>query len=220
MVLVAWLGYQYYVSEAHMCERMDIRSPSPGKRKINLQKIHMACSFGEKNLCVCVTKRVIFLVSRKHHRHIETSHSREEKGSLFTQSYVYVVLSDLDTKKIFHLITCIIWTSVQSHLWVSVQWASSHRPPMFLPCTQISLGARWGVLSTSDSTSAWVSLQILCIQWMMVIIVKDLGYYLFLTSRQHLTVFVYQVAIKILCLDVKLTYFTTNLLLQLIMYYV
>lgn len=123
-------------------------------------------------------------------------------------------------RKSFHLITHTIWTSVQIHWRVSIQWASSHHPPVFLSCVQIRLGTRWGMLSTSDSMSAWALLQILCIQWMMVIIVKDLGYYLFLTSRQHLTVFVYQVVIKILCLDVKLTYFTTNLLLQLIMYYV
>lgn len=77
-----------------------------------------------------------------------------------------------------------------------------------------------GTLSTSDSTPARASLQILYVRWMMVITVKGLGYYLFLSSRQHLTVFVYQVVIKILCLDVKLTYFITNLLLQLIMNYV
>lgn len=173
----------------------------------------------KKSLCLCHQTCDFLGVQEAPQAHWDISLQGRKRISLYT----IICLCGFKWpghEKIFHLITCIIWTSVQSHLWVSVQWASSHRPPMFLPCTQISLGARWGVLSTSDSTSAWVSLQILCIQWMMVIIVKDLGYYLFLTSRQHLTVFVYQVAIKILCLDVKLTYFTTNLLLQLIMYYV
>ena len=51
----------------------------------------------------------------------------------------------------------------------------------------------------------------------MIITVKDLRYNLFLTNRQLLRVFVYQLVLKVLCLDDKLIYFTPNCLLQLIL---
>lgn len=55
---------------------------------------------------------------------------------------------------------------------------------------------------------------------MMAITVKDLRYNLFLTNRQHLTVFIYQLVLKILSLDDKLIYFTPNCLLPLIVMYI
>lgn len=63
------MGYQCYISKAHMCEKRDIVSPSPSKRKIKLQKIHLTCSFGGRNYCN--SKHVTFLESKKHHRHMD-----------------------------------------------------------------------------------------------------------------------------------------------------
>lgn len=54
-----------------MCEKMDILSLSPGKRKVKLQKIHVTCSFGYRNHCI--SDHVTFLVSRMHLRHMDFS---------------------------------------------------------------------------------------------------------------------------------------------------
>lgn len=141
----------------------------------------------------------------------------KEKAPHFTQSHVHVVLSGLNMgKKALIYLPTLFTQCLKSP--VGFSWEILLLP-IDVPLLSL-LESQVRMLSTSASMPAWAALQILYIEWMMVIIVKGLGYYLFLSSRQHLTVFVYQVVIKILCLDVKLTYFITNLLLQLIMNYV
>lgn len=181
--------------------------------------MYAAHYFGENSHYVWVTEYVTFAMTGEHHWHFDgTSHPRKENLPLHHHIFVRFYKIQMWTKKV-------LFSYPHSLKWcgkppVHLGRGNIYSSPTNSPLPLCGFRQERGTLSASDSTPARASLQILYVRWMMVITVKGLGYYLFLSSRQHLTVFVYQVVIKILCLDVKLTYFITNLLLQLIMNYV
>lgn len=114
--------------------------------------MYVACHFGESSHYVCITEYTIFSVTREHHWHIdETSHPRKREGPLFAQPYVHVVLRDLDVERRLSFNYPHYLNQCGSHLWVSAQRTSSHRPLMFLSGSAAFAGSR-----ASDIKHFWL----------------------------------------------------------------
>lgn len=91
--------------------------------------MYVARNFGESSRCVWVTEYVTFSVTGGASLMLWWDFSPQERRPPFTPSYIYAFSQDSDVdKKGILLITRITWNSVRSHLCVSAEETSSHRP--------------------------------------------------------------------------------------------